>query len=99
MVTHRPQASAARNVSVPCGGHGLNHVTQSQANAAAGSGQWDSRVTSAWKGMCVDQLESSVRLTNRFFRLRLDCVLVIIVSFWTLTFEIRPTLRDFSFFH
>lgn len=63
-VTHKAQAAAAKNVSVPHGERCLDHVTQSQANAAAGSGQRDSRVTSAWKGMCVDQLGSPVRLTH-----------------------------------
>lgn len=66
-VTHRPQAGAARNVSVPCGGRGLKHVTQSLANVDAGSGQRDSHVTSAWKGMRVDQLGSSVRLTHNYW--------------------------------
>lgn len=56
-----------RSVSVPCGGRCRDHVTLSQANAAAGLGHRGSRVTSAWPGMCVDQLGSSVRLTHNFF--------------------------------
>lgn len=55
-----------RSVSVPCGGRCLDHVTLSRANAAAGLGHRESRVTSAWTGMCVDQLGSSVRLTHKF---------------------------------
>lgn len=63
-VTRRAQAGAARNVSVPSGGRCLDRVTPSQANAAAGSGRRDRRVTSAWTGMCVDPLGSSVRPTQ-----------------------------------
>lgn len=55
-----------RSVSVPCGGHCPDHVTLLQASATAGSGHWESRATSAWTGMCVDQLGSSVRLTHSF---------------------------------
>lgn len=65
-VTRRCRGAAARSVSVPCGGRCLDRVTLSQANAAAGSGRRGGRVTSAWRGMCVDQLGSSVRLTHSF---------------------------------
>lgn len=52
-----------RSVSVPLGGRCLDRVTPAQANAAAGSGLRGGCVTSAWRGMCVEQLGSSVRLT------------------------------------
>lgn len=59
MVTRGCRAADARSVSVPCGGRCLDHVTLSRANAVAGSGHRGGRVTSAWTGMCVDQLGSS----------------------------------------
>lgn len=61
----RRREAAARNVSVPSGGPSLDHVTRSRASAAAGTGRWGRRVTSAWRGMCVEQMGSSVRLTCR----------------------------------
>lgn len=56
------QEAAARSVSVPRGGRFLGHATRSRASAAAATGRRGRRVTSAWRGMCVDQLASSVRL-------------------------------------
>lgn len=67
MATHRCQEASARSVSVRCGGHCQDRVTHLQANATAGSGHWERRATSAWTGMCVDPLGSSVRLTHSFF--------------------------------
>lgn len=68
-----------RSVSVPCGGRCWDHVILSQANAAAGLGHRGNRVTSAWTGMCVDQLGSSVRLTHNFFFSLLLVVLCLFV--------------------
>lgn len=65
-VTHGCQEAVVRSVSVPCGGRCSDRVTLLQANASAGSGHWGSCATSAWTGMCVDKLGSSVRLIHCF---------------------------------
>lgn len=59
----RHQEAAARNVSAPSGAPSPDHVTRSRASAAAGTGRRGPHVTSAWRGMCVEQMGSSVRLT------------------------------------
>lgn len=84
VVTQGHKVAAVRNVSVPRGARFLGHATQSRASAAAGSGRRESRVTSAWRGMCVDQLGSSVRLMCRllfFFVLILFSLQMAICSF------------------
>lgn len=70
-----------RSVSVPCGVHCPDRVTLLQANAAAGLGHLGSCATSAWTGMCVDQLGSSVRLTHCFLRSNLHILFIIPFSF------------------
>ncbi len=81
---------AARSVSVPCGGLCLDRVTLSQANAAAGSVHRGGRVTSAWTGMCVDQLGSSVRLTHSFLFNQL--LVLLFLSFLSVLFYLITLL-------
>lgn len=88
MAIHGCQAATVRSVSVPCGGRCLDRVTQSQGNAAAGSGRPGSRATSAWTGMCVDQLGSSVRLTHSVFLFALIWCSSCCVSFSSFRVEI-----------
>jgi len=63
-VTPRCRAAGARSVSVPPGGRSPGRVTPWAANAFARAGHLDWRVTSAWRGMCVDPPGLPVRLTD-----------------------------------
>lgn len=70
MATPACQAAAVRSVSVLPGGRCPDRATLSRASAVAGWGRREGCVTSAWKGMCVERPESSVRLTNASHRTR-----------------------------
>lgn len=60
MATQGCQVVAVRSVSVPHGGRYQDRVTLSRASALAGLGHLEFCVTSAWIGMFVDLLGSSL---------------------------------------
>ena len=93
MVTRGCQAATARSVSVRCGGRCPDRVTRSLANAGAGSGHRGRHVTSAWTGMCVEPLASSVRLTHLYLNY-CWCFLSVFLSFFLSFFSgLEPILK------